>query len=76
PLVLVDRTLDTERQTFEPPESAEDDTRDHAEHDPLRLGCVATGREHEVVKHVREHQDGEIQSWELSEHQQGTEEAK
>lgn len=58
--VVVDRTIDTERSTLEPPEYAHDRECCYAEHDPFCSFGQAPRGEHEMVKHMSRHQYGEV----------------
>ena len=63
--MLVDGPLDAEGDALEPPEAGDDRADADAEDDALRAGREAAGGEDEVVEEVREHEDGEVEGWEL-----------
>ena len=63
--MVVDGAVDPEGDALEPPEAGEDGEHACAKHDALRAVREAAGGEDEVVEEVREHEDGEIEGWEL-----------
>jgi hypothetical protein len=63
--VLRDGPVDPERHTLEPPEGSYDRTRADREGDPFCNQSEAPRREDEMVEHVREHQHGKVEGWEL-----------
>ena len=63
--MLVDGAVDAERDALEPPEGGQDDECGDSECDLLCALREAAGGEDEVVEEVREHQDGEVEGWEL-----------
>lgn len=63
--VLRDGPVDPKRHTFEPPEGSYDRTRADREGDPFCNQSEAPRREDEMVEHVREHQHGKVEGWEL-----------
>lgn len=63
--MFVDRPIDTERETSEPPEGGEDGERGDTEDYPFCAFCQAFGREDEVVEKVSQHKDGKVQRRQL-----------
>lgn len=64
--VLVDGTIDAKGDAPEPPETAEDTETADTEYNPLGFVGEPARREDEVVDHVREHQDREVQGRQLN----------
>ena len=63
--MVVDRSLDAPRDTLEPPEGTDDDEHADSEDDLFCAGSETARGEHEVIEEMREHQDGEVERWEL-----------
>jgi len=63
--VLIDRAVDTPRDTAEPPKVGDDRECDEGEDDSLCALREAPCGENKVVKHVRGHQHGEVERREL-----------
>ena len=64
--VLVDRAVDTPRDTAEPPEVGNDRERDDDEKDIFGALRDAPSGEDEVVEHVCGHQDRKVERRELA----------
>jgi len=60
-----DGSVDPEGHAFEPPEGSDDGTGANPECDTLGCESDAARSEDEVVEHMSEHQDSEIEGWEL-----------
>ena len=63
--MVVDGTIDTKRDALEPPEGSEDDEDTETKDDLFCAVRKPARGEDKVVDHMREHQDGEVQSWKL-----------
>ena len=63
--MLQNRTVDPERDAFEPPEGKQDGASADPECDAFRHCCEAARGENEVVEDVSEHQDGKVERWKL-----------
>lgn len=63
--MVVDRSVDSERNTFPPPETQQNCRDADTEDDPFCLLRQAFRGKHEVVDHVRKHEHGEVQCWQL-----------
>jgi len=58
-------SLNTECDTFEPPETRDDREDEGAEGDVLRAVAKTMSTEDELVDHVAGHEDGEVKGGEL-----------
>ena len=63
--MIPDRTVHTPRHPAEPPEVRDDGQGDGGKDDVLRAFAYAFRPEDEVVEEVCEHEDGEVEGWEL-----------
>ncbi len=63
--MIPDRTVNAEGQTFKPPEAAKDEEEADSEGYPLCFLCEPSRREDEVVEEMGQHEDGEVECWEL-----------
>ena len=63
--MLVDGAIDTERDALEPPETGENGEDTDAEDDALRADGEPAGGKDEVVEEMGEHEDREVEGWEL-----------
>ena len=63
--MLADGTINAKGDAPEPPETAEDSETADTEYNPLGFVGEPARREDEVIDHVREHQDREVQGRQL-----------
>lgn len=65
--MIIDRPINPERHTLEPPEREHDRARANSKDDPLRPFTQAARGEYEVIDEMCEHQDGKVERWKLEE---------
>jgi len=58
--MIINRSINTECDTLEPPESEQKDDRDTTKDDGLHFERKSPWGEYKVVKDMRQHKDGEI----------------
>lgn len=63
--MLLDRTIDSERNSLEPPEDEDDSAGEEGEEGGFGVPSESTRREDEVVAEVADHENGEPEWWEL-----------
>lgn len=63
--MIADGAVNAECQTFKPPEAAEDEEEADSEGYPLCFMCEPSRRKDEVVEEMGQHEDGEVECWEL-----------